>query len=62
MQQIISLGDSAMGEPTGLKKLNDWLREHQNAKVVGISTVPFGSNVSVYVVVDIPDKGDNTNE
>lgn len=62
MQQIHRIVDAEWDKHGGIRKFNAWMQAHPKFKVACMNTVPRTEYSVVYVVVEIPDEEDETNE
>lgn len=62
MQQIRRIVDAEWDKHGGIRKFNEWMREHPKLKVVCMNTIPRTEYSVIYAVVEIPDGEGETNE
>lgn len=62
MQQMKCFSDCNWDKYAGVKKFNNWLREHPSYKVESVNVVPRKEQCDFYVIVDIPDEEEANHE
>lgn len=62
MQQIHRIVENGWNENAGIRKFNEWMREHPAVKIVCMKVVPRNEHYEFYAVLDIPDEEGKTNE
>lgn len=56
MHQIKHIVDNNWDKLGGIRKFNEWMREHPKVKVVCMNVVPHKEHCEFYAVIDIPDE------